>query len=66
MRRVILATRINDDGERVMQIIAEVFEQPGFPQQCAANAERYGRKFKVQAGRVIEHYGLDPKDWFHG
>jgi hypothetical protein len=41
MRHVIFATRINNEGERVMQIIAEVFEQPGFPEQGAANAERF-------------------------
>jgi hypothetical protein len=40
MRRVIFATGINDEGKRVTQIIAEVFEQPGFPEQGAANAER--------------------------
>jgi hypothetical protein len=57
MRRVIFATRINDEGERVMQIIAEVFEQPGFPQQGAANAERFvecWNKFNQNDGRIEE------------
>ena len=39
MKRVIFATRI-DEGRKVTQIIAEVFEQPGHPAQGAANVER--------------------------
>jgi hypothetical protein len=41
MRRVIFATRVDEEGAHVTQIIAEVFEQPGFREQGAANAERF-------------------------
>jgi hypothetical protein len=57
MRRVIFATRIDDEGERVTQIIAEVFEQPGFPEQGAANAARFvecWNKFNESDGSVEE------------